>query len=266
MLGGAWLPSAVVSPSPRRSCLPRPATLRFPALVALGALVAVVPVACGGGRPSRDAQVASIASAAGLPADVAAFFARAGRTDGAYQVTYVVTTADKKRQQITLTQHPPDRRIDIYSPDGTIDSTFRLHGTSYQCTRTADKWQCGRLRDQADHAGLLDDNAAANAVATFRKRAADFDFVIDGRTIAGAAATCLVTTRKSGHDDPTLGRSATLCLSAEGAQLLVEVPRGRLEATAYRTDLPAGSLDPPAPLDGEPVGASGASTASRSSS
>src|SRR5205807_7062333 len=52
-------------------------------------------------------------------------------------------------------------------------------------------------------------------------------------------ATCLVTSRKAGHDqDPSLGASATLCLSAQGAILRAETAAGTLSAASYSTDIP----------------------------
>jgi hypothetical protein len=46
-------------------------------------------------------------------------------------------------------------------------------------------------------------------------------------------------------DDPALGAEATLCLSAEGARLLTEVPSGTLRATAYETTVADDAFDLP---------------------
>ena len=67
--------------------------------------------------------------------------------------------------------------------------------------------------------------------------------------IANVKATCLLTSRKAGHDqDPSLGASATLCLSREGAILSAEVPSGTLTASSYATTIPDDALTLPAPV------------------
>jgi hypothetical protein len=95
---------------------------------------------------------------------------------------------------------------------------------------------------------VLDPDALRAATDRLRDRAADFDFRVEARTIAGAAARCLVTTRKAeAASDPSIGASGTLCLSTEGALLLGETPTGRFEAKEYTTTIPANTFDLPAP-------------------
>jgi hypothetical protein len=189
--------------------------------------------------PTRTDQARQIASSAGLATDVADFIATAtAGGNGIYAVTYHTTATDGSAQQITVTQQPPDRRVDIYGADGTIDSTIRTGGTSYQCTK-GQAWTCAALGDQtADPNGVLDAKTVTAAIEQLTSRAADYDFRVESRSMLGVTARCLVTTLKPGHSDPSLGASATLCLAPSGAQLLVDVPRGKLEATDYTTAIP----------------------------
>jgi hypothetical protein len=208
--------------------------------------------------PTRTDQARQIASSAGLAADVADFVATAtAGGDGVYAVTYHTTAADGSAQQITVTQQPPDRRVDIYLADGTIDSTIRTRGTSYQCTK-GQAWTCAALADQTTEPdGILDQKTVNAAIEQLTARANDYDFRVEPRTMLGVAARCLVTTLKPGHDAPSLGASATLCLAPSGAQLLVDVPRGKLEATDYTTSIPQGVFDLPAQPAGSEASSSG---------
>ena len=219
-------------------------------LLVIAVLLAVG--ACSSAGQTKADQGRSIAEGAGLPKDVADFFASAtAPPSAAYRVSYDVADQQGKSSQVTLTQMPPKRRVDVFHADGTIDSTIASGGRSYQCTKTGATWQCGDLgtdpsRELAN--GVLDTDALRAAADRLRERAADFDFRIETRTIAGASARCLVTTRKpEAASDPSLGASGTLCLSAEGALLLGETPTGRFEAKEYTTDIPADAFDLPAP-------------------
>jgi hypothetical protein len=214
----------------------------WPALVA----TSVVLVACSGSDGKAD-QAEAIASSAGLGNDVAAFVARATTAaDGTFTVTYKTTATDGSAQQITVAQRPPDRRVDVYLANGSIESTIRTRGTSYQCTK-GETWTCAPFEAQGTNDdGVLDAKTVSAAVQQLTKRAADYDFRVEDRTLVGVTAQCLVTTLKPGHSDPSLGASATLCLAPSGAQLLVDVPRGKLEASDYRADVAADAFSLPA--------------------
>lgn len=160
--------------------------------------------------------------------------------------------------QISVAQRPPDRRVDVFGADGTIESTFRVGASAYQCTKTT-SWACGTLTQQASGGPgePLSDDTVAAAIDRFRERAGDYDFRVDRRTIAGADARCLVTTRKAGHEqDPSLGTSATMCVSPEGAVLAVDVPTGGYAATGYSTTVGADVFTLPAPADRAPSASS----------
>lgn len=205
--------------------------------------------ACGGSSASKSDQGRSIAEGAGLPTEVADFFALAAtgaRTT--YQVSLVTTDAAGNKLQVTTSQRPPDVRVDTFRADGSIDASLALAGHRYQCTMTAGQWQCGDLGVSSSNPDeVFGATTVQLAIERFKQRAADYDFRVEPRTIANVKATCLLTTRKAGHDlDPTLGTSATLCLSDEGAILSAETPSGTLAAASYTTSIPDDAFKLPA--------------------
>jgi hypothetical protein len=218
-------------------------------LVLLPVLLGIT--ACGSSSPTKGEQAKSIAEQAGLPADVAAFFSLAtAGTTATYRSTLETTDASSKPLQVTTTQRPPDTRVDVFQADGTIDSTISIDGRSYQCSMAAGQWQCGELgTSQSTSSQVFGPDTVQRAVDTFRQRATDYDFRVEDRQIANTAARCLVTSRKPDRtEDPSLGASATMCLSSEGAVLLVEVPSGSVTATAYSTTIPPDAFTLPAPV------------------
>jgi hypothetical protein len=229
-------------------------------------LVAIVLViaACGADSPSRADQGRAIADAAGLPKDVGDFFASAAAgTTATYRLTRQTTGADGKPLQVTVTQRPPDLRVDQFSADGTVDSTIAVDGHGYQCTMTAGQWQCGELgnADTASSA-VFGPDAVQAAKDKIAQQVADFDFRVEGRTIANVAARCLVTTRKPGQaSDSAGGTTATLCISPEGVILEIDTPAGTESALDYTTTIPPDAFALPAA-----VGASSAPTSASSTS
>ena len=208
-------------------------------------------VACGGGGASKADQGRSIAEQAGLAKDVADFFALAASgSQATYRVSLDTTDAKGAKLQVTTTQRPPDVRVDTFNPDGTIDATLSVRGHRYECTMANKQWQCGDLGPSSESSDeAFGASAVRLAVDRFRQRATDYDFRVEHRTIANVDATCLVTNRKPGHDqDPSLGASATLCLSAQGAVLRAETGSGTLNASSYTTDVAGDAFALPAPI------------------
>lgn len=207
--------------------------------------------ACGGSAPTKADQGRSIAEGAGLSPDVSAFFALATTGSTAtYRSTIETTDAAGKPLQVTTTQRPPDTRVDVFQADGTVDSTISVGGRTSQCTMTANEWECGELGPSSSKSAQVFSPATVqSAIDGFRQRADDYDFRVEDRQLVSITARCLVTTRKPGREqDPSLGASATLCLSLEGAVVLVEVPSGSVTATAYTTTIPADAFTLPAPV------------------
>jgi hypothetical protein len=71
----------------------------------------------------------------------------------------------------------------------------------------------------------------------------DLTLTVEERTIADVGATCLVATPKPGTTESTTTDVETICLSDEGAQLLLDVGGERLEADGYSTEVPEGTFD-----------------------
>lgn len=214
-----------------------------------GVAILLALVACGGHTETKADQGRSIAAEAGLSKEVAGFFALAASgTQATYRVSLDTTDTTGNKLQVTTTQRPPDVRVDTFHADGTIDSTLALKGHRYQCTMAANQWQCGDLGiSSSNNDEVFGATAVQLAIDRFKQRAADYDFRVEDRTIANVKATCLLTARKAGHDqDPSLGASATLCLSHEGAILSAEVPSGTLLASSYTTSIPDDALTLPA--------------------
>jgi hypothetical protein len=214
-----------------------------------GVAILLALVACSGHTETKADQGRSIAAEAGLSKEVAGFFALAASgTNRTYRVSLDTTDAAGNKLQVTTTQRPPDVRVDTFHADGTIDSTLALKGHRYQCTMAANQWQCGDLGiSSSNNDEVFGATAVQLAIDRFKQRAADYDFRVEGRTIVNVKATCLLTTRKAGHDqDPSLGASATLCLSPDGAILSAEVPSGKLTASSYTTTIPDDALRLPA--------------------
>jgi hypothetical protein len=217
----------------------------------LAAVVLLVVAACSGHAQTKVDQGRSIAEQAGLSKEVAAFFAlAASATNATYRSTVETSDATGKPVQVTTTQRPPDSRFDTFHADGGVDSTILLSGHSYQCTMAANHWDCGELGPTpTSGAQVFSPSAVQKAIDGFRQRANDYDFRVEDRPLVGVTARCLITTRKAGHDqDSSLGASATLCLSPEGAVMLVETPSGSITATAYSTTIPNDAFTLPAPV------------------
>ncbi|MEY2459051.1 MAG: hypothetical protein QOG30_881 [Acidimicrobiaceae bacterium] len=215
------------------------------------AVVLVALTACGGSPQTKADQGRSIAEQAGLAPDVATFFSlTASGANATYRETIETADSAGKPVQVTTTQRPPDTRVDVFHADGTIDSTIAVGGRSYQCTMAASRWDCGELgASPSSGAQVFDTKAVQNAIATFRQRVNEYDFRVEDRPMVGVTARCLVTTRKPGREqDPSLGASATLCVSPEGAVMLVDVPAGSTKATAYSTTIPSDAFTLPAPV------------------
>jgi hypothetical protein len=215
------------------------------------ALLLLGAAACGGHAQTKADQGRSIAEQAGLAPEVAAIFSLAASgMNATYRATVDTTDTAGKPLQVTTTQRPPDARFDAFHADGTVDSTISTGGRRYQCTMTANHWDCGELgATPSSSEEVFNPSAVEGAIDGFRQRANDYDFRVEDRQMVGITARCLVTTRKPGHDqDSSLGAEATLCLSPEGAVLLVAVPSGSLTATAYTTTIPGDAFTLPAPV------------------
>ena len=233
-LGRRWVPSAAVP-------------LRRPITVLLAALL-VSAGACGDDTGSvgdeRAAQVRDAAREAGLPDDVADVLALAAQgTTATFQVTYAGTEGAR----LVVSQAPPDRRVDVIAADKVIESRVLRGGMGYRCelgSGTDPQLECERAAGAVDAPGAFTDDALDDFTAQLAASLDGLELTVEERTIAGTDATCLVTQPKAGTTIDRAGPSAeTLCVSPEGAQLLVDAGGDRLVAESYTTDVPEGTFE-----------------------
>src|SRR5204863_8608649 len=129
-----------------------------------GAVLAVLTAfaafaACGGGpaQSPRVAQARAAARQAGLPVEVQNFVADAvGSARARYTVTY-----DLGGQAATVTQRPPQRRID----SGDQPFITSREG-SFACRRDGGKWSCQKDAAPPPVAGAFSVDQFADAVGS----------------------------------------------------------------------------------------------------
>ena len=212
----------------------------------LGVLCLGAVAACGD-EPSasgaRRDQVREVAEDAGLPDDVieVLVLAAAG-VDGTFQVTY----PGEDGASIVISQAPPDRRIDIVAGERVVESSVFRDGVGYRCEPPADDatgvLECTRRQGALDAPGAFTAEALAAFTEDIGASLEDIELTVEQRTIADTDATCLVASPKAGPDDGTGPGAETICLSDEGAQLLVDAGGERLVADAYTTEVPEGTF------------------------
>jgi hypothetical protein len=222
-----------------------------PALLAAVAAVGLLVPACGDDGPDlaqqRADQLRDAARRAGLPdevADVLALAARGGTT------TYQVGYPGEQGARIVVSQDPPERRFDVLQGDRIVESRVLHRGVAYRCEPDTGKGAatgaltCTRAAGAIDAPGTFTDESLTRFVDQVAASKDTLSMIVDRRTIAGARARCLTTTPKPGTPlDGTGPGTDVLCLSAEGAQLLVDHDGQRLVADHYETSVPRGTFD-----------------------
>jgi hypothetical protein len=221
-------------------------------LVPVALAVALATAGCGDDGPTvaeqRVAQIREAAAAARLPDDVADVLALAatGTTS-----TFRITFAGDNGSTIVVAQAPPDRRVDIVVGSAIVESRVLRDGVGYACTvppttvaGPGGDLECDRRAGDLRTDGVFTTEALEDFVANLAASIDDVDLAVEHRTIAQADATCLISTPKAGTSltgtEPT---AETICLSPEGAQLLVDAGGHRVKATDYATDVPDGTFD-----------------------
>lgn len=212
-----------------------------PPLLAL----ALVAGACGGdGSPAdeRADQVRDAAEEADLAGEVTDVLLLAARgVDGTFQVTY----AGEEGTSIVISQRPPDRRVDVVAGTKVVSSQVVRGGVAYRCEPPEDDpsgpLACRRTAGSVDAPGAFTEEALD--AFTEALTSDDLELRVEERTIAEATATCLVADPGRGPTDGTGPGVETICLSAAGAQLLVDTAGERLVAEAYTTDVPEGTFE-----------------------
>jgi hypothetical protein len=191
--------------------------------------------------------VRSAAEQAGLPRDVADLLALASRSDGA---TFQVAYAGTEGARLVVSQAPPDRRVDVLAGDVVVESRVLHDQVAYRCEADTSAGakpgtlSCRRAAGALDAAGTFTDEALKTFTDQLASAKDTLSIKVDTRTIAGARARCLTSTPKAGTPiDGTGPGTDVLCVSPEGAQLLVDRAGNRLVADHYSTKVPKGTFD-----------------------
>jgi hypothetical protein len=206
--------------------------------------------ACGGDRDAvaadRAAQVRAAADQAGLGDDVADVLALAAEgTAGTFQVTYAGTGG----AQVVVSQEPPNRRVDVLTAGLIVESQVVRDGVAYRCAlpdraRPGDDLDCSRTQGAVQALGSFSDEALDHFTDQLLASSDTLELTVERRTVADVDVTCLVTAPKAGSVLDGTGPGAdTLCLSAEGAPLLVDSGGDRLVADGYTTEVPEGTFE-----------------------
>jgi hypothetical protein len=210
-------------------------------------LLLVLAVAACGDDPSasdeRSDQVREAAEGAGLPDDVVDVLVLAARgAEGTFQVTY----PGEDGTAVVISQAPPDRRVDVVVGDQIVSSQVVRDGIGYRCTTPDDdpeaELTCTRSSGTLDAPGAFTADALDDFTDELAGSREALDLTVEHRTIAEVEATCLVAAPKAGPTDGTGPGVETICLSDEGAQLLVDAAGERLVASAYGTEVPDGTF------------------------
>lgn len=194
----------------------------------------------------RVEQIRAAAEQAGLDPDVIDALALAGRgTTATFQVSYAGTGG----ASVVLSQDPPNRRVDVLEAGLVVESQVVRDGVAYRCTlaagaRPGDRLACARTQGAVQAPGAFSEEALVAFGDALVSSAGDFDLRVERRVIADVDATCLVAAPVAGRPLDGSGPGVdTICLSPQGAQLLVDVGGERLVADGYSRTVPAGTFD-----------------------
>jgi hypothetical protein len=199
----------------------------------MAAAVTLVTTACTSTKTAaektaakRESQARSVAREAGLSTgvqDVLALYARAA--DSAFTVTYGPSQAGSS---IVVMQDGPVRRVDVID-QGVTRSVFVTKQGTYDCALQDKQWACQQSQQQEGTPGLLAPADVQRTVAELKAAKTNYTFSVTNRKIAGTGVSCLVTKPRPGVS----GDGSTLCLSQQGAVLLVEGTGNPLQAVKY---------------------------------
>ena len=217
-------------------------------IVGLGLAVVAVRDGDGGADLAEDRarQVREAAADAGLGADVAEVLALAARgATATFQVSYPGTEG----ASLVVSQDPPNRRVDVLQAGLLVQSQVVRDGVAYRCRlpargRPGDELDCTRTGGAIEGPGAFTEEALTTFTEELAASLDALDVTVEERTIAGTRARCLVTAPKAGTQlDPEGPGVDTICLSDEGAQLLVDRGGERVVADDYSTTVPSGTFD-----------------------
>jgi hypothetical protein len=217
-----------------------------PALVAL--VLLVTGPACGKDdvESTRAKQIRTAAEEAGLDDDVIEVLVLASKGPSA---TYQVTYPGEGTTELVVSQSPGRHRVDVVAAGRIVQSTVIRNGTAYTCAPPKDDPEgaldCDRSSGTVgDSIGVFDDEALDQFTADLGKADDATTISVESREVAGVEVQCIRSHPKTGSpSDGTGPTDETLCLSDEGAPLLVDAGTDRLQASGYSTTVPDGTFD-----------------------
>jgi hypothetical protein len=213
------------------------------------AVAAVLTAACaddGSAADERGDQIRAAAVEAGLGGEVVDVLVLAARGATA---TFQVSYAGPDGTSIVVSQDPPNRRVDVLHAGLVVESQVVRDQVAYRCTlpdgdRPGGELECSRTSGTANAPGAFTPDALAAFTDDLARSLDDLDVTVEERTIADTRARCLVSAPKAGTPlDPEGPGVDTLCVSDEGAQLLVDSAGQRVVAEDYATSVPDGTFD-----------------------
>lgn len=213
------------------------------------AAAALAVGACDDGVTAEDEraeQVRAAADDAGLDDDVTDLLVLAAE---GLSATFQVTYQGDDGTSVIVSQDPPNRRVDVVAGGLVVQSQVVRDGVAYRCDvpeggSPGDDLDCERTQGALPAPGAFTDDAIDAFTSDLIETADDVDLTVDERTIADVEARCLVAAPKAGTPLDGSGPGVeTLCLSADGAQLLIDSGGERLVADGYTTRVPEGTFD-----------------------
>lgn len=223
---------------------------RSPLIAVLG--VALALASCGTDDPDdtvtdeRVEQVRQAALGAGLGDDVADVLALAARGATA---TFQITYAGADGAEIMVSQQPPNRRVDALTAGLIVESQVVRDDVGYLCElpeggQPGDPLDCHRTQGAIPAQGAFTDEALDTFTEELAASTDAMALTVEVRTIADVEAMCLIAAPKAGTPiDESAPGVDTICLSDDGAQLLVDAGGERVVAATYSTEVPAGTFD-----------------------
>jgi hypothetical protein len=191
--------------------------------LALGACGDDTPTAIEQVAEQRSQQAERVARDAQLPEDVQRFL---GRAASAVAATFTVTY-EEAGARTTLTQRPPDRRIDV-TKDGVTETLLRLRDGTFACNAQGCKEQEGQAAIDPD-LGVFSPQKLEESIGALGSARATFRFDVVTKDVAGATADCMVTAPLAG------GEADELCIAARsGAIVRIRSASRSLEAVSYK--------------------------------
>lgn len=226
----------------------------------LALAAALGTAACGGDGDEiaatgddRADQARAAAVDAGLDDEVADFLALLARGETAtYRVRF---PGPAEGTELEVSSRPPDRRVEVSTDGEVTDVRLVTGGQAFACSPTTEDGEgaftCERTDSLVEPPGVFREGVLDDLRSALAERTEDYSFEVEVQEVADVDARCLVTRLRGGRESPELGASGTICASPEGAILLVDQGRERLEAVEYATDVDDGAfVRPDAAADG----------------